>query len=82
MRKRTVVLVAVVGSLVLLVMAGIGLAEVGEVSFVLASSAVTFKLLGMEDYQVFLGASILTMREAPFLTSAAPQLADWLCREV
>ena len=60
--------------------AGIGLAEVGEFSFVLAGSAVTFKLLGADDYQVFLGAAILTMLAAPFLTGAAPQLADWVFR--
>ncbi|MCC6319024.1 MAG: cation:proton antiporter [Gemmatimonadaceae bacterium] len=62
------------------VLAGIGLAEVGEFSFVLASSAVTLGLLASDDYQVFLGASILTMLAAPFLTGAAPAIADWIFR--
>jgi CPA2 family monovalent cation:H+ antiporter-2 len=60
--------------------AGIGLAQVGEFSFVLAGSAVTLGLFSSDDYQVFLGAAILTMLAAPFLVNAAPDLAEWLFR--
>ncbi|HSA57226.1 MAG TPA: cation:proton antiporter [Gemmatimonadaceae bacterium] len=60
------------------VIAGVGLAQVGEFSFVLASVAATLGLMGTEEYQVFLGASILTMLAAPFLVNAAPAIADWL----
>ncbi|MBL8984574.1 MAG: cation:proton antiporter, partial [Gemmatimonadetes bacterium] len=58
--------------------AGIGLAQVGEFSFVLAGSAVGLQLLTTSEYQVFLGAAILTMLAAPFLANAAPDIADWL----
>ena len=60
--------------------AGMALAEVGEFSFVLAGSAVALGLLRPQDYQVFLGASILTMLASPFLTAAAPEIADWVFR--
>lgn len=60
--------------------AGIGLAQVGEFSFVLAASAVGFGLLRPEEYQLFLGAAILTMMAAPFLTNASSDIADWVFR--
>lgn len=60
------------------VIAGLGLAQVGEFSFVLASVAATLGLMGVEEYQIFLGASIMTMLAAPFLVNAAPSIADWL----
>jgi CPA2 family monovalent cation:H+ antiporter-2 len=62
------------------VVAGIGLAQVGEFSFVLASVAVTLGLLGVEEHQIFLGASVLTMLVAPFLVNAAPTIAEWVLR--
>jgi CPA2 family monovalent cation:H+ antiporter-2 len=58
--------------------AGLGLGQVGEFSFVLASVALTLGLLGPTDYQVFLGASIATMLAAPFVVEAAPSIADRL----
>ena len=57
--------------------AGIGLAQVGEFSFVLAGSALGYQLLTTSEYQVFLGAAILTMLAAPFLANAAADIADW-----
>lgn len=57
--------------------AGFSLAQVGEFSFVLASVATGLSLMVPNEYQVFLGAAILTMLAAPFLVSAAPTLADW-----
>jgi CPA2 family monovalent cation:H+ antiporter-2 len=57
--------------------AGLALAQVGEFSFVLASSAVALQLFTAGDYQVFLGAAILTMLAAPFIVNAAPKLTDW-----
>lgn len=60
------------------IIAGLGLAQVGEFSFVLASVAATLGLLAGNEYQVFLGASIVTMLAAPFLVAGAPALADWL----
>jgi monovalent cation:H+ antiporter-2, CPA2 family len=57
--------------------AGIGLAQVGEFSFVLASVAATLGLLTGDEYQVFLGAAIISMLAAPFLVAAAPDIAEW-----
>ena len=57
--------------------AGLGLAQVGEFSFVLASVATTLTLMAPNEYQVFLGASILTMLAAPFLVTASPAIAEW-----
>lgn len=56
--------------------AGIGLAHVGEFSFILASSAVAIGIMAPAHYQLFLGAAILTMLSAPFAVAAAPDLAD------
>ncbi|HEX4935022.1 MAG TPA: cation:proton antiporter, partial [Gemmatimonadaceae bacterium] len=56
--------------------AGIGLAQVGEFSFILASSAVALGIMGEAHYQLFLGASVITMLVAPFAVSAAPDIAD------
>jgi CPA2 family monovalent cation:H+ antiporter-2 len=64
------------------IVTGLGLAQVGEFSFVLATVAEPFDLLGPDAYQVFLGASVLTMLAAPFVISAAPFVADRICRMV
>jgi CPA2 family monovalent cation:H+ antiporter-2 len=57
---------------------GLGLAQVGEFSFVLASVAATYGLLAGNEYQVFLGAAIVTMLAAPFLVAASANIADWM----
>jgi CPA2 family monovalent cation:H+ antiporter-2 len=62
------------------IIVGLGLAQVGEFSFVLASVAATLGLLVGGEYQVFLGAAIVTMLAAPFLVAAAEDIADWLLR--
>ncbi|MDH5198451.1 MAG: cation:proton antiporter [Gemmatimonadota bacterium] len=54
---------------------GIGLAQVGEFSFILATIAAPLGLLPPVQYQMFLGAAILTMMAAPFLLRGAPALA-------
>lgn len=60
------------------IIVGLGLAQVGEFSFVLASVAATLGLLVGNEYQVFLGAAIVTMLVAPFMVAAAPDIADRL----
>ncbi len=62
------------------IIVGLGLAQVGEFSFVLASVAATLGLLVGNEYQVFLGAAIITMLSAPFLVAASGDIADWLLR--
>jgi CPA2 family monovalent cation:H+ antiporter-2 len=59
------------------IIAGLGLAQVGEFSFVLASVAGTMGLIGGDEYQVFLGAAIISMIAAPFLVGAAGNIAEW-----
>ncbi|HKX27454.1 MAG TPA: cation:proton antiporter, partial [Blastocatellia bacterium] len=63
---------------------GIGLAQVGEFSFVLAKVGSAQNLLTETDYQRFLAASILSMIATPFLIQAAPKISlkleSWLGR--
>jgi monovalent cation:H+ antiporter-2, CPA2 family len=56
-------------------MAGIGLAQVGEFSFILAKVGAGQGLLTEGDYQQFLAAAILSMIATPFLIKAAPRLS-------
>jgi CPA2 family monovalent cation:H+ antiporter-2 len=49
------------------VVLGLGLAQIGEFSFVLAKAGINFKLLSPADGQIFLAASILSMIATPFL---------------
>lgn len=62
------------------IIASLGLAQIGEFSFVLAGVAAGLGLMAPTEYQVFLGAAILTMLSAPFLVEAAPSVAEWLLR--
>ncbi|HEX5085674.1 MAG TPA: cation:proton antiporter [Blastocatellia bacterium] len=55
-------------------MVGIGLAQVGEFSFILAKIGLEQGLLSDIDYQRFLGASILSMIATPFLINLAPRV--------
>lgn len=57
------------------VLAGVGLAQVGEFSFVLLSVGRNFPLLSEEMTSYFVGASILSMLLTPFLLSLGPTLA-------
>ncbi len=54
-------------------MIGLGLAQVGEFSFILAKVGAGQGLLSDSDYQQFLAASILSMILTPFLIKAAPR---------
>lgn len=53
-------------------MIGLGLAQVGEFSFILAKIGAGQGLISSDDYQQFLAASILSMILTPFLIKAAP----------
>jgi CPA2 family monovalent cation:H+ antiporter-2 len=55
-------------------MTALGLAQVGEFSFILAKAGLPQGLLSDLDYQRFLAASILSMIAAPFLIKAAPRI--------
>jgi CPA2 family monovalent cation:H+ antiporter-2 len=61
------------------ILVGLGLAQVGEFSFLLMEVGRRHGLLGTETYQVFLGAVVLTMLATPLLVVAAPRAAEaWL----
>jgi CPA2 family monovalent cation:H+ antiporter-2 len=49
------------------VVLGLGLAQIGEFSFILAKAGINFKLLSPAEGQIFLAASILSMIATPFL---------------
>jgi CPA2 family monovalent cation:H+ antiporter-2 len=61
------------------IIVGLGLAQVGEFSFVLRASR-RRSVLWSAMIQVFLGAAIITMLSAPFLVAASGDIADWLLR--
>jgi monovalent cation:H+ antiporter-2, CPA2 family len=61
-------------SLRISVMTGLGLAQIGEFSFVLAKAGRGEGLLPDADYQTFLAASIISMIATPFLIAAAPRI--------
>jgi CPA2 family monovalent cation:H+ antiporter-2 len=60
--------------------AGLGLAQVGEFSFVLAGAGLPLGLFGAGEYQLFLAASVLSMLAAPFAITASRPAAQRLCR--
>ncbi|MBI3029688.1 MAG: cation:proton antiporter [Candidatus Rokubacteria bacterium] len=55
---------------------GIVLAQVGELSFVLAQAGVAYRLLTTDLYQLFLSVAVTSMFVTPFLFAAAYPLAD------
>ncbi|CAN5251621.1 monovalent cation:proton antiporter-2 (CPA2) family protein [soil metagenome] len=54
-------------------MVGLGLAQIGEFSFILARAGKGSGLLPEDDYQTFLAASILSMIATPFMIAFAPR---------
>lgn len=57
---------------------GIGLAQIGEFSFVMVNVGKAKELISMDQYQLFLSASVLSMLSAPFMLMAAPKIAEWV----
>jgi CPA2 family monovalent cation:H+ antiporter-2 len=57
------------------VMTGLGLAQIGEFSFVLSQAGINFNLIGEDFYNAFLASSIFTMLITPFLFQLIPLLA-------
>jgi CPA2 family monovalent cation:H+ antiporter-2 len=59
-------------------LAGLGLAQIGEFSFLLAQQGQTSGLMGQDIFQLFINTSILSMLAAPFLIQSAPWLSGYL----
>jgi CPA2 family monovalent cation:H+ antiporter-2 len=60
------------------VISGIGLAQVGEFSFILGRAGVESGLVPASMWQTMLGASIATMIATPSLLTVAPAVASWV----
>jgi CPA2 family monovalent cation:H+ antiporter-2 len=58
--------------------AALGLAQIGEFSFVLGSQAVANGAIDPARWQVLLGASVLTMMATPWLVGLGPAFGDWV----
>jgi CPA2 family monovalent cation:H+ antiporter-2 len=60
------------------VITGLGLAQIGEFSFVLAIAGKASGLISESFYQIFLSSSVVTMIITPFTIKVAPSIAEWL----
>jgi CPA2 family monovalent cation:H+ antiporter-2 len=58
--------------------AGLGLAQIGEFSFVLAVAGKASGLITEDFYQIFLSSSVITMTATPFVLKAAPSVSAWV----
>ncbi len=63
------------------ILAGVGLSQIGEFSFILSRVGVEYGLLAADMYQLFLSVSVLTMALTPVLMALAPRIADALMRQ-
>ena len=61
-------------------LSAVGLASIGEFSFILGSVGVANNILTPEIYQMFLAITILTMAATPFLVSLAPKFVNKFCK--
>ena len=61
---------------------GLGLAQVGEFSFVLAAAGLPLGLFAGDDYQTFLSVAALSLMATPFLIGAARGVADSVATRV
>ncbi|RMD58715.1 MAG: hypothetical protein D6828_02480 [Nitrospirae bacterium] len=55
---------------------GLGLAQIGEFSFVMAGVGKFSNLMPTDEYQLFLSASVLSMLSAPFILMSAPFISE------
>jgi CPA2 family monovalent cation:H+ antiporter-2 len=60
------------------VITGLGLAQIGEFSFVLAIAGKASGLVSESFYQIFLSSSVVTMLMTPFVVNAAPKIFEWI----
>jgi CPA2 family monovalent cation:H+ antiporter-2 len=56
------------------ILAGLGLAQIGEFAFLLAQQGHDRSLMGEDTFQMFINTSILSMLATPFIIQAAPWL--------
>ncbi|MDO9289211.1 MAG: cation:proton antiporter, partial [Thermodesulfovibrionales bacterium] len=58
--------------------AGLGIAQIGEFSFVLAVAGKASGLITEDFYQIFLSSSVVTMIMTPFILRSAPSISGWI----
>jgi CPA2 family monovalent cation:H+ antiporter-2 len=58
------------------VLAGIGLAQIGEFSFIIAEHGMSLNIISSEYSNIFISSTIITMILTPSLIRLAPKLAD------
>jgi CPA2 family monovalent cation:H+ antiporter-2 len=63
------------------VTAGIGLAQVGEFSFILGRAGIDAGLVASGEWQILLASSIATMLATPVLVAIAPKAGTWLAEK-
>ena len=63
-------------------MAGLGIAQIGEFSFVLAGTGRATGVIVGEFYQMFLAASLITMLLTPFMMKVAPRFSNWASNRI
>lgn len=61
---------------------GLGLAQVGEFSFVLAAAGLPLGLFAGDDYQTFLSAAVLSLLATPFVIGSARRVAESVAARV
>jgi monovalent cation:H+ antiporter-2, CPA2 family len=59
------------------ILTGVGLAQIGEFSFVLASEGQSLGLVSRQVYLLILGTTAVTLVATPFILKAVPQLFLW-----
>jgi monovalent cation:H+ antiporter-2, CPA2 family len=64
------------------IIAGIGIAQVGEFSFILALEGRYYGILKAENYQIFIATSILSLLLIPLLYKFAHPFATWFVKKV
>lgn len=60
---------------------GVGLAQIGEFSFVLSKVGLEYQLISQTNYQIFLSVSILTMALTPFVLTRLDRIASLFTRK-
>ncbi len=62
------------------IIAGLGIAQIGEFSFILALEGRKYGLINDDLYQIFIATSILSMLATPFIFRVAVPFAGWAVR--
>lgn len=61
---------------------GLGLAQIGEFSFVLALVGKAAGLITDDLYQIFISSSVVTMILTPFVFKSAPDISGWITSKI